>query len=131
MFILHKKALTDAAEKGIEAWVTYLEKDIGAKFNPIVRASQMRNDPNALLSLMKAYTETWPSAADILPKINVPTLVYAGDADNCFADAKEATGKMPKATFIPLPGFTHGQGYWRIDIILPQVREFLDGIKTD
>ena len=57
-----------AAEKGMEAWVLFMEKSDGLVYPAPVRARVLDNDPFALLAAAKSLI-SWPSADDVLLKM--------------------------------------------------------------
>ena len=44
---------------------------------PARKAQMLDNDVTAIVTIMKTSQLEWPPAADVLPKINVPTLLFA------------------------------------------------------
>ena len=66
-----------------------------------------------------------PGYEDILPIMNMPCLLFAGDADAVYPKIKAAVAQMPNATFFSLPGLVHAETLFRSDLVLPYVTEFL------
>jgi pimeloyl-ACP methyl ester carboxylesterase len=62
-----------------------------------------------------------------LARIEVPCLIYAGEADPLYAGAKEGAANIPGAKFISLPGLDHFGALFAGDVILPHVKQFLAG----
>jgi pimeloyl-ACP methyl ester carboxylesterase len=123
--VSYVNAIAEAAEKGAEAWVAFMERG-GFRLPAQVRAKQLRNDPKAFFAYVKAAaTELWPSSADILPRIDIPCLVYAGGFDDASANLQHAVKAMPRATFFIVPGLDHLMAYLRSDLVLPHVARFL------
>lgn len=116
-------ALELSVKSGINAYITFLEKIYGT-LSPEMKASELANDPQALLTMFKS-TVAWPSVENILPAITTPCLVFAGDADPRYAGARECSLHMPKATFISFPHLNHLQCLDRSDLVLPHVKKFL------
>jgi len=114
--------MLDMVEKGPEAWVALIEQG-GVKLPDKTRACWLRNDLKALLASQRAAWE-W-QRRDSLPRIDVPCLVYVGEADGSFRKANEAVKVMSESTFISIPGLNHIQGYLRSDLVLPHVKKFL------
>ncbi len=48
---------------------------------------------------------------DLLPQINMPCCLYAGDADDIYLEARAARERIPGAVFISLPGLDHCQAF--------------------
>ena len=50
---------------------------------------------------------------------------FAGEADPVYPANKEFVARMPNATFFSLPGLNHPEAFFRSDLVLPRVRQFL------
>jgi pimeloyl-ACP methyl ester carboxylesterase len=85
------------------------------------------NDATALIACREQRL-VMPAYSDIIGKIAVPTLMYAGDADPIHEPARQTASQIPGARFISLPGLGHIAGVAQADLILPQVREFLEEV---
>jgi pimeloyl-ACP methyl ester carboxylesterase len=66
-----------------------------------------------------------PDFSDVVGKIVVPTLIYAGSADPVHSAARQTASEIPGAQFVSFPGLIHPQALWRSDLVLPQVEPFL------
>jgi hypothetical protein len=63
---------------------------------------------------------------DVLPKMNMPCLQYAGDGDEGpFQNAPGAAQKMPNAHCFSLPGLNHVGASGAVELVLPELRSFL------
>jgi pimeloyl-ACP methyl ester carboxylesterase len=114
-------------EKGIEYYTQYLESVAGPALTPELKAQRLSLDLKVLHAFCSSY-EFWPSVADILPKMNIPCLLFAGSADPRYDGAVESVKHMPDATFIPFPRLGHSQCLERIDLVLPHLKKFLAGV---
>ena len=112
-----------ALEQGMEAYVGFIERASGP-IPPVARKRLLENDPRALWAATKASRE-WPGIGDILDRVTVPCLIYAGEADPLYAGAKEGAAHIPTARFISLPGLDHFGALFASDLIIPQVKKFL------
>jgi len=83
--------------------------------------------PRPIFNICKNLVDTFSEKryAEILPKISLPALVYAGEADTYVNALKDTASKMPNCRFISFPGLDHGSALKRSDIVLPQVKKFL------
>ena len=88
------------------------------------RERLLDNDPEALIAATTAPRGT-DGIEDILPGIDIPCLLYCGEADGFFQGAKEASQIIPNARFASFPGFNHGQTSRAADAVLPHVTRFL------
>jgi pimeloyl-ACP methyl ester carboxylesterase len=115
--------LQPATEHGMEAYVALMEKS-GISYTRAVRERLLSNDPLALFAAAKSLL-IWQSAEDVLPKINVPCLVYAGEDDGFCPGAKRASLALPHAQFNSFPGLNHSQTTRASHLIIPLVQNFL------
>ncbi len=88
------------------------------------RERLLYNDPEALIAATTAPRGT-DSVEELLPKLNLPCLLYCGEADGFFPGAKEASQVIPNAEFASFPGLNHGQTSRAGDLVLPHVTRFL------
>ena len=116
-------ALHVAVEKGIDSYLASLEAKSGT-LSSRARERIIASDPIAIYTLTKTTYE-WPSAEDILPKINIPCFIYAGKADPRYAGAKEGATHIPNATFLSFHDKEHIDVFRRSELILPHVKKFL------
>lgn len=116
--------LQEAVAKGMDVWLAGREKMLGMKLTPAQRARQLANDPHALLTMQKT-TAGWPDAEDILPKITIPVLLFAGDADPSHDRVKEAVKYLPNSSFVSIPGMNHDQSLMHSELVLPHIKRFL------
>ena len=84
----------------------------------------MADDTAALIACrrQRLITEGFP---DVLGKIAVPTLLYAGGADPIHEPARQTASEIANARFMSLPGLGHVAAMCRSDLVLPHVEPFL------
>jgi pimeloyl-ACP methyl ester carboxylesterase len=109
-------ALTKGAEAIPALW--------GVPMAPSLRARLSANDVQALIAYRTQRLAS-PSFAEIFPKMAMPCLVFAGEADPVHAANKEFVARMPNATFFSLPGLNHAEVFFRCDLVLPHITQFL------
>ncbi len=118
-------AIREAARRGPDAWVEHQIKQ-GTPMTPELKARMLKySDPKALLAHRIASIDLWPSAADILPKINIPCFVFVGENDAYFSKDKEAVKALPNAQFVSFPNHNHGETSRDSALVLPYVKKFL------
>jgi len=61
----------------------------------------------------------------LLPGLDLPFMLYCGDADGFFPGSKAAAQAIPGAVFVPLPGLNHGEASRAGEEVLPHVTKFL------
>jgi pimeloyl-ACP methyl ester carboxylesterase len=96
----------------------------GVPMSPSLTARLSANDVEALIAYRTQRLAS-PSFAEIFPRMTMPCLVFAGEADPVHAANKELVARMPNATFFSLPGLNHAEVFFRSDLVLPHVTEFL------
>ncbi len=74
---------------------------------------------------LAAAQQDRPSLEDILPTMTMPSLLYVGEADAILPQVQECVQHMPDATLVSLPGLNHPEAFYRADVVLPHVNEFL------
>ncbi len=101
--------------------------DAEAKEGPMEsgrRERLLENDPEALIAATTALRGT-DGLEEILPRLNIPCLLYCGEADGFFPGAKEASQITPTASFASFAGLNHGQTSRAGEQVLPHVTKFL------
>ena len=101
--------------------------DAEAKEGPMEAGRRERlldNDPEALIAATTAPRGT-DGLEELLPGLDLPCLLYCGEADGFFPGAKEASQVIPNAVFASFPGLNHGQTYRAAELVLPHVTNFL------
>jgi pimeloyl-ACP methyl ester carboxylesterase len=106
------EVLTDTIRAVFGSWATseMLERQVG-------------NDLDALTAYQSL--EERPRYAEDLRDLTVPCLVYCGDADPDYADARAIAAAIPNAQFLPFPGLDHMATLYRTDVVLPHITAFL------
>ena len=102
--------------------------DAEAKDGPIEAGRRERlldNDPEALIAATTAPRGT-DGLENLLPRLDLPCLLYCGEADGFFAGAKEASQLIPNAAFASFPGLNHGETSRAAELVLPHVTKFLN-----
>ena len=62
---------------------------------------------------------------DVLATLEIPILLFAGEADGDHTDAERCVESLPNATFVSLPGLGHIETQYRPDLMVPHIRKFL------
>jgi pimeloyl-ACP methyl ester carboxylesterase len=108
--------LLQMLRKGLEA----LEWD--APLSPALKARLLANDRDALIACRLKQPENFE---EVLPTMTMPCLLFAGEADRAYAGVKECVRYLPNATCFFLPGLTHAETFFRSDLVLPHLTQFL------
>jgi pimeloyl-ACP methyl ester carboxylesterase len=113
----------DLLRQGASAWADAVAPGFGPRATPALRQRLIRNDPEALLALRAAAADR--GVVSTLLRAPVPCLLFAGEAAPEHAGAARTAPQMAQATFVSLPGVTHSEGFYRTDLVLPHVTQFL------
>lgn len=89
-----------------------------------LRERVLKNDMEA----MRASRVDDPGYENILPTIDVPCLLLAGDTDPIYSTAKAHAGKIPNARFVTISGQNHAGTFFRSDLTVPHIMQFLRGV---
>ena len=117
-----------ATREGCQAYIASWEKRYGRPYEPKSIQTLLANDPEAIFLIAQRCADG-VGVEDILPKINVPCLLFAGTLDVFYPGIKEAATRMPKTTFVSFPGLDHVGCLASTDLVLPHVRKFLSEVK--
>ena len=92
--------------------------------SPALKARLLANDAEALLADRTKRAES-AGFAEVLPAMIMPCLLFTGEADANYPGVKECVQHMPNATCFFLPGLTHAETFFRSDLVLPHLTQFL------
>jgi pimeloyl-ACP methyl ester carboxylesterase len=112
-------------QSGIEGFVTGYERRHGVLPDD-ARARWLTNDGEALAACVASMiVESDGSQVADLAAIETPVMLLVG-TEEPFADhARKAAALLPRGTYVPLEGLDHVQTFFRSDLVMPLVREFL------
>ena len=114
----------EVLRSGIGAWVNVAEQMAGP-LSLEQRRRLLRNDAWALLA---GVTRDRPDISDSLQQFNLPSLLFAGEADPLFNLVQRCAEDLPDAQFLSLPGLNHFQTVLRSDLLLPHIAAFLSKV---
>ena len=87
-----------------------------------------RLDAQAMVACMQ-NAQTRPSHRETIPLIDVPCLLYVGDADDaCYQSSEQAAREMRNGRFFSLPGLNHVGASSAVELIMPHVLSFLSSL---
>jgi len=116
-------------KKGKDAVIAEYEKQLGPALTPKMRARLMASDPEAMVAFMTCEDIT-RSFEDVLPTMNMPCLVFAGENDvGAYSGAEKCVKSMPNVVFVSLPSLDHRGALVQSNIILPRITKFLEKVK--
>jgi pimeloyl-ACP methyl ester carboxylesterase len=98
-----------------------------AVFTAEQQAEILDNDFLALA----ARLQDRPDIGDVLPSITKPSFLYVGEADGNLPGVQDCVQQIPDATLVTIPGLTHPETFYRADLVLPHVLEFLQSLHRD
>lgn len=111
------------ADAFIAAFESVLNERISAEVKMMIRA-------NDLQALASAAQQPRTSMEDLLPKIDMPCLLFCGDADQRHEAVRHSADLLAHGTFVSLPGVTHFGGLMHSALVLPPVVAFLSQIRS-
>ncbi|MBC7234824.1 MAG: alpha/beta fold hydrolase [Chloroflexi bacterium] len=116
--------------QGLEVIEKHMAAGFGAAWSEQQRERFLAND----LAAMIAYLQALPGFdyADALSSADAPPcLYYVGTEDVVFAPrAQEFVRDNPQVRWLPLAGLDHYAAYYRADVVVPPVMDFLRDITT-
>jgi pimeloyl-ACP methyl ester carboxylesterase len=113
---------------GMEGFVTGYERRHGALPDD-ARARWLANDGASLAACVACMiAESDGSQVADLPAIEAPVMLLVGTEEPFAEHARKAAALLPCGAFVPLKGLDHVQTFFRSDLVLPHVREFLGQI---
>jgi pimeloyl-ACP methyl ester carboxylesterase len=115
------QAIRDRMPTDQAAYIAIAEQTYGALLTPARRGRLLAND----LVALRALTTDRDSLAEILLTMTTPSLLFVGELDPRFAQARQAASEMPNASFIGLPGCDHYNTTRRTEVIIPRIKAFL------
>ena len=118
-------AWTTDLQGGIEGFVAGYERRHGILPDD-ARARWLANDGAALAACVASMiAESDGSQVADLSMIETPVLLLVGTEEPFAEQAHEAANLLPRGMFVPLEGLDHVQTFFRSDLVLPHVRNFL------
>jgi len=115
-------------EAGGEAVVAHQEQS--GPISDEMKARLLSNDYEAQIAMLNTIE---PSLEDDLPDMDMPFLVFIGEADELYPyqAAKGVYKKLPNRTFVSFPNLDHVQTINRSDLVLPHIAEFLTRVSKE
>ncbi len=113
---------------GMENYIEKVEEELGTKFPHTIRTQLLENDKDALVANLTSARD-FKGMEDILSELSLPILLYVGEKDELYAGVKKCYQILPNASFISLPGLDHIESFVKRNQILPQIIDFLKGVK--
>ncbi|MBB5392157.1 MULTISPECIES: alpha/beta fold hydrolase [unclassified Herbaspirillum] len=105
-------------EAFIAAFETLLDERISPQVKMLIRA-------NDLQALAAAAQQPRPSQQDVLARMDMPCLLFCGDADARHGAVQRTAARLARGEFATLPGVTHFGGLMQSALVLPPVLDFL------
>jgi pimeloyl-ACP methyl ester carboxylesterase len=102
-----------------------MEKMLGRPLTPEDKDHYLNQDAEGRIAGLSALIEGPVLSDEELAGITTPCMVFCGELDPFYAGAREAANHMPRARFLALPGLNHISALVRIDLVIPNVKEFL------
>ncbi len=114
-----------------EAYFLQMERLLGHPLTPVEKSELLARDADAGIETPAPHRDEPALSESDLARITVPSLLYCGDLDPFHNGAQESVQHMPRAVFISLHGLDHISAFFRSDVILRIVRQFLAVVSKD
>jgi pimeloyl-ACP methyl ester carboxylesterase len=115
---------TGVRQRGVR---TYVEEMSAGETEP-APAWLIENLATTSNDMFALELEGWanaPTDCDDFPRITAPTLILCGERENTDGAAEMGAQALPRGGAVVMPGFGHLQAFWRTDVTVPIVRDFL------
>ena len=112
-------------KRGNEAVIATLEKESGTKLPSAAKRILMNNDPEALIAADNFFQDR-VEYNETVANTTLPCLLYMGEADLNYAEAKKCVDVLPKIAFVTLLGLNHVESMIRSELVLPHILKFLN-----
>ena len=106
---------------GLPGALAAIEAANGDELAPEQRDNFLANDIEALKA---ACASDRPDISSALAGLDVPCLLFAGEADPLLTDVRRLSASLPGSRCLAMPGLNHVQGALRMGSLLPELREF-------
>ena len=127
-FAQSMEEMRELARFGIDhgpiAFADMCEADFGI-LSAEEKEQMLAQDFSALL----ASAQDRADLSDALPKISLPCLLFAGEKDPVHTLARECASRIPRGSFVSLPGLDHLGAIVNRDLVVSIVRSFLAGVE--
>ncbi len=100
----------------------------GETLSPALEARLQANDVEALVAVLEGFQEKPGQMDDLPPTMHMPCLLFVGEDDPSVAAVKNCSTEMPNATLVTLPGLNHASTFLHSEIVLTEIRKFLDAV---
>jgi len=112
-----------------EAYFVQMESLLGHALAPEERAALLARDVGIGDADPKPHSDESALTDHDLLGISVPCLLYCGDLDPFHDGAQKSVQHMPRAAFISMHGLNHITAFFRGDVVVPFVKQFLSVVK--
>ena len=119
-------ALVKLRQSDPEAYFEQMERLLGHPIAPEDKSVYLQRDANAEIEEQHSHKDELALAPHDLETITSPCLLYCGDQDPFYKGAQESVQYMPRAVFISIGGLNHITAFYRSDVIVKIVRQFMD-----
>jgi pimeloyl-ACP methyl ester carboxylesterase len=110
---------------GGEAWAAFYGANMTVP--PAMRSRLKQNDFQAVKARFQGLHEP-RSGPGYLDPVQMPCLVYVGETEAAYGGAKQLTERLANGAFLAFPGFGHYDVLAEVDVVLPEIRRFLDSV---
>jgi pimeloyl-ACP methyl ester carboxylesterase len=124
---------TDAADlrsRGMRVLIDHMAASESQR-PPAWLLENLSSTPTEMFALELEGWADDPSVWDAFPDVTAPALLICGEDEepNASGNASAAARSLPRGQAVALPRLGHLQVFWRSDLTLPIMRDFLAGLR--
>ena len=108
-----------------DAYFVRMERLLGHSLTLEEKSEYLARDAGAGIAALTPHRDESALTDQDLAGISVPCLLYCGDLDPFHGGAQESVRHMPRAVFISLDGLNHITAFFRSDVVVRFVKQFL------
>jgi pimeloyl-ACP methyl ester carboxylesterase len=108
-----------------EAYFVEIERLLGHSLTPAERSELLARDVGGGTAAPTPHRDEPALTNEDLAGILVPCLLYCGTLDPFHNGAQESVQYMPRAVFVSIHGLNHITAFFRSDVVVPVVEQFL------
>lgn len=116
-----------AMREGADVYLAFLEKKFGPFEKAFLRDTFLANDGVALWA---ANTSPWYDYHQYIKYIGKPSLLYTGGDEPINDELKVLAKQLPGCQFSEITGLGHVQAYWRADLAVPVIKDFIKKLRS-
>ena len=124
-----RKAFTNAFREELKAEKkTWQKPSVMEPLTPYRLRNAYNSDFEAQAAMYTEISKERLHILKLLPRLNIPCLLFVGRKDDNYKGAKKASQLLPNGRFVSFPSLGHMEAWARLDLALPPILKFLDDV---